>query len=141
MTVVVDGRACPCGLRGCWERYSSGTALMAEYIERGGDPDVGGPDITTLAESGDDRARQALESVGDWLGRGLASLVAVLDPGLIVVGGGVSEAGDLLLQPARQRLAQAVTGVELRPVPEMVPAALGNEAGLVGAALLARDLA
>ncbi len=139
LTVVIDGRACPCGSRGCWERYASGTALVAHYVERGGDPEVGGPGITRAAAAGDPLSVAALADVGEWLGRGLASLVAILDPGVIVVGGGVSEAGDLLLEPARRRMAGSVTGVDIRPLPPVVPAALGNEAGVVGAAMLARE--
>jgi glucokinase len=138
VTVVVDGRQCPCGARGCWERYASGTALVAEYLERGGDPEIGGPGITAAAQAGDPTAVAALVEVGHWLGRGLASLVAVLDPARIVVGGGVSEAGDLLLDPARQALAASVTGGGRRPLPPVVGAELGNEAGVVGAAMLAR---
>ncbi len=140
ITVVVGGRQCPCGARGCWERYASGTALVAEYLERGGDPEVGGPGITAAAKAGDATATAALADVGEWLGRGLASLVAVLDPERIVVGGGVSEAGDLLLEPARASLATAVTGGGRRPLPGVVGAELGNEAGVVGAAMLARQL-
>ena len=138
ITVVIDGRACPCGSRGCWERYASGTALVAHYLERGGDPEVGGPGITRAAASGEPLAIAALADVGEWLGRGLASLVAVLDPEVIVVGGGVSEAGDLLLDPARRRLAASVTGAEVRPLPRIVPALMGNDAGVIGAAMLAR---
>ncbi|MCZ3387872.1 MAG: ROK family protein [Actinomycetia bacterium] len=138
ITVVIDGRACPCGSRGCWERYASGTALVSHYVERGGDPEVGGPGITRAAAKGDPLALAALEDVGEWLGRGLASLVAVLDPELIVVGGGVSESGDLLLDPARRALASSVMGAGRRPLPRVVAAELGNAAGVVGAAMLAR---
>lgn len=137
LTVVVDGKACPCGGRGCWEQYASGTALVSHYRDRGGDPAVEGPEITTRAASGDATAAAAVTEVGEWLGRGLASLVAVLDPEVIVVGGGVSEAGDLLLAPARALLAQSVTGADRRPLPGVVAASLGNEAGVVGAAMLA----
>jgi glucokinase len=139
LTVVIDGRACPCGSRGCWERYASGTALVGHYVERGGDPEVGGPGITKAAANGDVLALAALSDVGEWLGRGLASLVAILDPELIVVGGGVSESGELLLEPARRQLAASVTGAARRPLPRVVAAQLGNEAGVVGAAMLARD--
>ena len=138
MTVVIDGRACPCGGRGCWERYASGTALVAHYLERGGDPEVGGPGITQAAAAGEPLAVAALADVGEWLGRGLASLVAILDPEVIVVGGGVSEAGDLLLDPARRQFAVSVTGADVRPLPRIVPAQMGNDAGVIGAAMLAR---
>ena len=117
MCVVRGGRECPCGSRGCWERYCSGTALLAAYLDRGGDPERSGPDITSAAINGDPRARAALEDVGDWLGHGLASLVAVLDPGLIVVGGGVSQAGDLLLEPRVRSMTESMTGGGRRPNP------------------------
>ena len=138
ITMVIDGRACPCGGRGCWERYASGTALVAHYVERGGDPEVGGPGITKAAAAGEPLAVAALADVGEWLGRGLASLVAVLDPEVIVVGGGVSEAGDLLLDPARRQFAASVTGADVRPLPRIVPALMGNDAGVIGAAMLVR---
>ncbi len=138
ITVVIDGRPCPCGSRGCWERYASGTALVAEYIERGGDSEVSGPTITQRAQGGDALALAAITSVGEWLGRGMASLVAVLDPERIVIGGGVSEAGELLLEPARRLMAESVTGADRRPLPLIAGAELGNDAGVVGAAMAAR---
>jgi glucokinase len=110
---------------------------VAHYLERGGDPEVGGPGITAAAAKGDTVAMGALTDVGEWLGRGLASLVAILDPEVIVVGGGVSESGDLLLDPARRQLAASVTGADRRPLPKVLAAELGNEAGVVGAAMLA----
>ena len=81
----------------------------------------------------------SINSIGEWLGLGLASLIAVLDPERIVIGGGVGEAGNLLLAPARRAMADSVTGGDRRPLPEVVPATLGNEAGVLGAALLARN--
>jgi glucokinase len=139
ITVVVDGRSCPCGSRGCWERYASGTALVVEYIDRGGDSEVTGPQITQAAQAGDPLALGAVTTIGEWLGRGVASLVAVLDPERVVIGGGVSEAGELLLEPARRTFAATVTGAGRRPLPPLVRAELGNEAGVVGAATLARQ--
>jgi glucokinase len=113
---------------------------VAEYIERGGDPEVGGPAITAAAAAGEPRALAALTTVGEWLGRGLASLIAVLDPQRVVVGGGLGEAGELLLGPAREVMTQTVTGAGRRPLPELVPAALGNRAGFIGAAFEAARL-
>ena len=78
--------------------------------------------------------------MGDWLGVGLANQVAALDPALLVVGGGVSAAGHLLLDPARAALARSLVGAEDRVVPPVMAAALGPEAGLVGAAVLASEL-
>ena len=76
--------------------------------------------------------------MGRWLGRGLANLAAVLDPTVFVIGGGVSEAGDLLLGPARQAFGESLTGRGFRPAADILPAELGPQAGLVGAADLAR---
>ena len=150
MQVVPDGRACECGRQGCWEQYSSGNALVRLARARvvveptvltdlcQGQPDqLTGPMVTAAAEDGDLVARQAFASVGDWLGVGLAGLVAAFDPEVVVVGGGVSAAGDRLLDPARVALGRALVGAEHRVVPEIRVARLGPAAGLVGAALLA----
>ena len=154
MTVVPDGRRCECGNRGCWEQYASGSVLRRtalEVLEAGGPPAVGladacggdrdrlqGEDVTGAARAGDSTAVELVAEVGRWLGLGLANLVAALDPGTVVVGGGGSEAGDLLLGPARETLAAHLTGRGHRPVPAVRAAALGVRAGLVGAADLAR---
>lgn len=152
MQVVPDGRACECGRTGCWEQYSSGNALvrdaralMAEQpsvLEEmsGGADRVTGPMVTAAAEQGDLVARAAFASVGDWLGVGTANLVAALDPGLVVVGGGVISAGDRLLGPARAALQRSLVGGAHRVVPELVAARLGPQSGMVGAALLAAQL-
>jgi glucokinase len=150
MQVVPDGAPCECGRRGCWEQYSSGNALVRYARARlgtdptvltelcGGDPErLTGPMVTAAAEDGDLVARGAFTSVGRWLGVGLANLVAAFDPALVVVGGGVSVAGDRLLEPAREALERSLVGAEHREVPPLVPAALGPEAGLIGAAALA----
>jgi len=137
MQVVPDGLACECGLRGCWEQYCSGRALeRVTRVALGRHLD--GPEVTALAEAGDEVARQAFASVGTWLGVGVAGLVSAFDPELVVVGGGVSAVGELLLAPARAALADSLQGTAHRPVPALLPAALGPEAGAVGAALLAR---
>jgi glucokinase len=152
MRVVPDGLPCPCGGAGCWEPYSSGIALVRFVRERlgeepttleeacGGDPSLlTGPMVTAAAEDGDLVARQAFAAVGDWLGIGVANLVAAFDPEVVVVGGGVSAAGDRLLDPARAALGRSLVGAADRTVPPIEPAALGPEAGLVGAAALARS--
>lgn len=151
MQVVPDGAPCECGGRGCWEQYSSGHALVRAVRARlgqepsvlveacAGDPErLTGPMVTAAAEDGDLLAHQAFASVGGWLGVGLANLVAAIDPDVVVVGGGVSAAGDRLLEPARAALARSLVGVEHRVVPPVVAAALGPQAGAVGAADLAR---
>ncbi|MCW2766915.1 MAG: glucokinase [Nocardioides sp.] len=154
MKVVPDGQPCECGGRGCWEQYSSGNALVRFARDRigqdptvleqlcGGNPDLlTGPMVTEAAEDGDLVARQAFASVGGWLGVGLANLVAAFDPELIVVGGGVSAAGDRLLEPARTALTRSLVGTGHREIPPVVRAAFGPAAGVVGAAELIRSQA
>jgi glucokinase len=97
-----------------------------------------GPSITEAAQAGDALAIELFDEVGRWLGIGLANLAAALDPGLFVIGGGVSDAGEILLRPARDSFRRALTGRGFRPEPQLVKAALGPEAGLVGAADLSR---
>ena len=154
MRVVPDGLLCGCGNRGCFEQYGSGSALVREarsaaragsllaqpLLERaGGDPEaITGPLITEAARAGDDLAIEQLAAVGRWLGEGIASLTAVLDPAVVVIGGGVGEAGDLLLGPVRAAFRAQLTGRGHRPVLEIRKARLGNRAGLIGAADLAR---
>lgn len=153
MRVVPDGVACPCGGRGCWERYASGNALQRAAREAmagrpsiladmcGGDPaELTGIMVNEAAEQGDLAARAAFAGVGEWLGLGLANLVAAFDPEVVVVGGGVAAAGDRLLEPARHHLEHSLVGAGHREVPPVVPAALGSAAGLIGAADLARRL-
>ena len=95
-------------------------------------------EVTTAAREGDPAALDCFEEIGGWLGQGLADLAAVLDPGAFVVGGGVADAGELLLAPARRVFTERLTGTGSRPHPEIRLAELGNDAGLVGAADLAR---
>jgi glucokinase len=155
ITVVPGGRRCGCGRHGCWEQYASGNALVREaqeiasvdpgaaarMLELAGSRPEGltGPQVTQAAQEGDPAALECLEIVGRWLGRGLSTVVALLDPALIVVGGGAGEAGELILGPARRTMAQELPGAGHRPVAPIVAATLGNEAGLVGAADLARS--
>lgn len=134
--VVPDGRECECGLRGCWEQYSSGRAL--ERVARAAvGSSLEGPRLADRARSGDPATRQAFTTVGTWLGVGIAGLVSALDPEAVVLGGGVSAAGDLLLDPARQGLLDSLQAARHRRVPPLVPARFGPSAGAVGAALLA----
>jgi glucokinase len=152
--VVPGGRQCGCGNFGCWEQYCSGTALVRAAREVATErPDDGkrlvgvagsveaidGPAVTRAAQEGDPAALDCFEEIGRWLGQGIADLTAVLDPGRFVIGGGVSDAGDLLLQPARETFASVLSGRGHRPAPDIVRASLGSEAGLIGAADLARN--
>ena len=157
MQVVPDGRRCECGNRGCWEQYASGNVLVREaremaaanspvahpILERaGGDVSaITGPLITAAAQGGDPAARELFEEIGQWLGVGMANLAAAFDPGTFVIGGGLSEAGDLLIGPARDSFSRSLTGRRFRPEARVVQAQLGNTAGLVGAADLARPFA
>ena len=138
MQVVPDGRPCECGGTGCWEQYASGNALT-RYVRERGVADLAGPQVTAAAEAGDPLALEAFAEVGDWLGVGLANLVAAFDPEIVVVGGGLSAAGDLLLEPARRTLRTSLVGADHRTIPPVVRAALGPEAGAIGAADLARQ--
>jgi len=135
--VVCDGEPCGCGNAGCLEQYASGTALARYVRERGGT--ATGAEITALARGGDEVALEAFRLVGWWLGRGLADMASLLDPGLFVVGGGVADAGDLLLEPARASFAEHLSGRGHRPLADVRLASLGNAAGVVGAADLARS--
>jgi glucokinase len=154
MQVIPEGRRCGCGQRGCWEQYCSGRALLHEareiadvqreygkrLLELGnGRPEgIEAPEVTTAAREGDPAALACFEEVGRWLGQGLADLASLLDPGCFVVGGGVADAGELLLGPARRVFAEHLTGGTHRPHADIRHAALGNAAGMVGAADLAR---
>ncbi len=153
MQVVPDGRPCECGGRGCWEQYSSGNALVRTALtlmtERSsiledlcaGHPErVTGPMVTTAADRGDDVALQSFVVVGEWLGKGVANLVAALDPEVVVIGGGVATVGERLLEPARGALNRELVGSDYREMPGLLAAGVGAEAGVVGAALLARQL-
>jgi len=154
--VVPQGERCGCGNRGCLEQYASGRALVREARElmRSGSPLAGalteacdgdidaldGPTVTRLARDGDLASVELVGDAGRWLGEGLASLAAVLDPAVAVVGGGVSAAGDLLIGPMRDAFERELTGRGHRPLLEIRVAKLGNTAGIVGAADLARQL-
>ncbi len=154
LRVVPDGHSCGCGLRGCWEQYASGSALTREArraaVERpvraaallelaGGDASaVHGPHVTTAAMAGDELGVELLAELGRWIGEGSASLAAALDPELFVIGGGVVAAGDLLLHPARKAFEANLPARGHRPIVPIVAAEMGNDAGIVGAADLAR---
>lgn len=153
MNIIPDGYPCGCGRNGCWEQYASGNALVREaralavqmradaalMLSLGdGTPEgVQGKHVTTAALEGDPVAVETFRRAGTWLGRGIADLCAILDPEAIVIGGGVSEAGDVLLAPARAVLAEKIIGHGYRELPQIRAAMLGNDAGVIGAANLA----
>lgn len=154
MLVVPDGQLCGCGRRGCLEQYASGNALVrfarqgalaqperARLMlgEAGGRAEaITGPVVTAAAQAGDEVAVEAFEQVGYWLGQGLADLVQVLDPQVLVVGGGVVEAGELLMEPTQGAYLAALAQRARLPVAQVRAAKMGNVAGVVGAADLAR---
>jgi glucokinase len=154
LPLVAGGRPCGCGQAGCWEQYASGSALTRAaraLVAAGGpgtaalraacdgDPEaLDGTDVQDAATAGDPAAVALLAEVGAWLGTGLAAVAAVLDPELIVIGGGVVACGDLLLGPAREEYRRRLPAAEHRPVAAIRPAQLGGAAGVVGAADLAR---
>jgi glucokinase len=151
MVLERKGPTCPCGNRGCWEALVSGATLadaagtLAELDPLGpvaaaaGGGRVGVEHLGAAASTGDRAASEVLEHAGEWLGRGLANLVAVLDPDVVVVGGRAAALGDRLLGPARRTLRAELEGARHRVETPVVPASLGEDAGLVGAALLARE--
>ena len=94
--------------------------------------------VAAAAFDGDALALELVTDVGQWLGQGIADLAAILDPEVVVIGGGVSRLGELVLAPARERLDRALPGRGFRPGPRVVAAELGPEAGLIGAADLVR---
>ncbi|MCW4384262.1 ROK family glucokinase [Salinibacterium sp. SYSU T00001] len=152
LRVVPGGLPCGCGSRGCIEQYGSGRALLrmandiadvggiglrlAELREHHGQ--LAGEHVAQLITAGDPGARQALRELGGWLGQACASLSAVLDPRLFVFGGGVAAAGELLLEPVREAYLAHLPARGYHPEPEFVTAQLVNDAGVVGAADLAR---
>jgi glucokinase len=139
MTVVPGGRPCSCGGAGCWEQYVSGGALVRAFQDAGGAPAQTGAGVTDAARRGDAAALTAFGVVGGRLGQGMAALTAVVDPDTFVIGGGVADAGDLLLDPVREAYAAALTPRGMPRTPARIAAAtLGSTAGVVGAADLAR---
>jgi glucokinase len=154
MQAVPNGRQCGCGRQGCLEQYASGSALVRAARDRaiaapetarrlldlaGGSVEaVNGPLVTQAAREGDPAARHAFAEIGQWLGSGLADMVQLLDVEILVVGGGVVEAGELLLAPARAAFVDQLAARGSLPVGPIVAAKMGNTAGVVGAADLAR---
>lgn len=152
LRLVPDGLPCGCGARGCLEQYGSGRALLRmanEIADAGGiglaladaraeRGSLDGSSVSALIAAGDPGAVRAVEQLGTALGQACASLAAVLDPELFVFGGGVAVAGDVLLDPVRDAFRQHVPARGYHPEPRFVVAQLANDAGMVGAADLAR---
>lgn len=144
MRVVPQGRNCPCGLRGCWEAYGSGNALVQNALEAGFRPPAGprrsldGHAVATAAAAGDPHALAAFAELDRVNGEALASLCAILDPTCVVIGGGVAESPLVQLERIKSAFEAHFVGRAHRPLPQIVRARLGNQAGMIGAADLAR---
>jgi len=152
--IVPEGHLCGCGIRGCLEQYSSGSALLRHAREAiSASPDIArnllargdgtleglkGQHITDAARDGDPVAMAAFNTMASYLGAGIASLCAVIDPSCIVLGGGVIDAGEIFLGPTREAALRLIPFSGKHPYPEIVAAELGNHAGLVGVADLSR---
>ncbi len=153
--VVPDGLLCGCGSQGCWEQYASGRALVryahqranatpenAEILLSLGDgtiEGIQGKHISAAARRGDPVAIDSFRELARWAGAGLADLASLFDPSAFIVGGGVSDEGDLVLDPIRKSFRRWLVGGQWRPHAQVLAARLGGEAGLVGAADLARQ--
>jgi glucokinase len=151
MVVDPDGPLCGCGQHGCWEQYASGLALERMAGERlpdhatstlnvdAVDGRVHGQAITRAARSGDPFAQELVAELGRWVGLGLGSLVNILEPERIAIAGGVARDWDLLSPAAHDAFVQRIEASTRRPLPEVLVAELGHDAGIVGAALLVLD--
>lgn len=151
MVVDPDGPPCPCGRRGCWERYASGSGLgrlareaavgkrLTRIVElAGGDPEnVRGENVQGAAREGDAAALAVIDLFGRWVALGLANLTNVLDPQAFVLGGGLAASADLYIGPIQRWFTELLYAPDLRPHPDLAFATLGEYAGAVGAALLA----
>lgn len=153
--MVPDGLLCGCGSQGCWEQYASGRALVRYAKQRAnatperadillalgdGTPDgIEGKHISVAARQGCPVAVDSYRELARWAGAGLADLASLFDPSAFIVGGGLSDEGDLVLDPIRKSYKRWLVGGNWRPVADVIAAQLGNKAGLVGAADLARE--
>ncbi len=151
MVVDPTGPPCPCGRRGCWERYGSGSGLariardaanagLAPRVVELADGDaeaVRGEHVTRAAAEGADGALQIMDQFGWWVALGIANLVAVLDSEVVIIGGGLVEAGSIVMDPVRRAFPDLLFGGAVRPDVPIEQASLGEWAGAIGAALLA----
>lgn len=134
MVVERDGVECPCGRRGCWERYASGSALK---MLSGG---VEGKEVFENFHAGDPDAIAIVNTFATWIAEGLASLTNICDPEVIVIGGGVIESFASRIDVLEEKFSSSLYSSEMRPHPRLSPAALGERAGAIGAALLVGEL-
>src|SRR6478736_5983330 len=153
--MVPDGLLCGCGSQGCWEQYASGRALVRYATQRAnatpenaetllslgdGTPEgIEGKHVSMAARQGDRVAVDSYRELARWVGAGLADLASLFDPSAFIIGGGLSDEGELVLDPIRKSFRRWLIGGNWRPVADVIAAQLGNKAGLVGAADLARE--
>ncbi|MEU3465520.1 ROK family glucokinase [Streptomyces sp. NPDC006733] len=153
--MVPDGLLCGCGSQGCWEQYASGRALVRYAQQRAaatpenaelllslgdGTPEtIEGKHVSEAARGGDAVAIDSFRELARWAGAGLADLASLFDPSAFIVGGGVSDEGELVLDPIRKSFRRWLVGGQYRPHAQVLAAQLGGKAGLVGAADLARQ--
>ncbi|MGA5139250.1 ROK family protein [Streptomyces azureus] len=137
IVVRPGGSECPCGQRGCLERFASAAAVSEAWATASGDPDADAADCAKAVDSGDPGARAVWQEAVDALADGLVTALTLLDPRTLIIGGGLAEAGETLFTPLREAIRNRVT---FQKQPLIVPAALGDGAGCLGAGLLAWDL-
>jgi len=151
MVVDPSGIECPCGRRGCWERYASGSGLarlardaaeanrLRKVVDSvGGVDEIRGEHVRRAAEAGDPEALEVIDEFGRWVAVGLVNLANILDPRRFVIGGGLAANGDVFLAPIARWFARLLYSPELRPHPDLVVARFADSAGAIGAALLPR---
>jgi glucokinase len=150
-TLVFGGEPCTCGLRGCTEAYASVTALIRQTREKmracpdslmwrecGGDlKRADGRTSFNAAKGGDAAAARVVKKYIEYVAAGIANLVTLFRPQMVIIGGGISEEGDYLLKPLREEAGSRIYAAGILPMPPILQARLGNRAGLIGAALLA----
>ncbi|MEY3748971.1 MAG: glucokinase [Actinomycetota bacterium] len=133
IVVEIDGELCPCGLRGCWERYASGTALSRLA---GGER---GEDVIDRARRGEADALAVVDRFARYVAVGLVSLTNATDPDVLVIGGGVIASSEVVMPAIASHFSSLLYAPEHRPHPRLVSAQLGEKAGAIGAALLGRQ--
>ncbi|MFB6990330.1 ROK family protein [Streptomyces sp. NPDC056230] len=137
IVVRPDGPECGCGQRGCLETLASASAVTRAWATASGDPTADAADCAKAVESGDPAAVEVWRNAVDALAAGLVTALTLLDPRALIIGGGLAEAGETLFTPLRAAVEERVT---FQKLPHIVPAALGDTAGCLGAGLLAWDL-
>ncbi|MFF7950480.1 ROK family protein [Streptomyces griseorubiginosus] len=137
VVVRPDGTPCPCGQRGCLERYASAAAVSEAWAAVTGNPEADAADCARAVDADDPKAREVWQHAVDTLADGLITALTLLDPRTLIIGGGLAEAGETLFTPLREAVRSRIT---FQKPPTIVPAALGDTAGCLGAGLLAWDL-